>query len=137
MIAGVKNLLCAQGRVEQTQLHIFLQHILRSKIQNLAAAKARAGRESPSPETPFLPALPERAAEAVGKIPESLILERVTGIEPVSSAWKADIKTIILYPQIAKFSSLFNCSSQIINILLIPARIAITGRSVNFYLIFH
>lgn len=58
MIAGVKNLLCAQGRVEQTQLHIFLQHILRSKIQNLAAAKARAGRESPSPETPFLPALP-------------------------------------------------------------------------------
>ena len=29
-------------------------------------------------------------------------MERVTGIEPVSSAWKADIKAIILYPQVAK-----------------------------------
>ena len=29
-------------------------------VKNSAAAKARAGREFPSPETPFLPAPPER-----------------------------------------------------------------------------
>ena len=35
------------------------------------------------------------------------ILERVTGIEPVSSAWKADIKAIIRYPPALLFCKSF------------------------------
>lgn len=33
------------------------------------------------------------------------ILERVNGIEPSSSAWKADALTVVLYPQIRNTKS--------------------------------
>ena len=59
-IFGRNNMLCAHGRVGQTQPHIFLRRISQSEIRNSAAAKARAGREFLSPQPPFLPALPER-----------------------------------------------------------------------------
>ena len=39
-------MLCGHGRAGQTQLLLFLRRILRSKIRNSAAAKARAGRAS-------------------------------------------------------------------------------------------
>ena len=41
----------------------------------------------------------EKRNSAAAEKSESLILERVTGIEPVYSAWKADILTIVLYPR--------------------------------------
>ena len=52
------NLLCAHGRVGQTQLHIFLRRILRSKIRNSAAAEKRGRAKNSFPPTPFLFARP-------------------------------------------------------------------------------
>ena len=43
----------------------------------------------------------------VGQKPESLILERVTGIEPVSSPWKGDIIAFIRYPQVSNILYVF------------------------------
>src|SRR3989338_11518381 len=56
-ILGSKNLLCAHGRVGQTQLHIFLRRISQSEIRNLAAAEKRGRAKIHSPQPPsFLPA---------------------------------------------------------------------------------
>ena len=53
------------------------------------------------------------ARDFVGKKEKSFIVERVGGIEPPSSAWKAVVITIILYPPAQFFDySKFNLSSK-------------------------
>jgi len=50
-------LLCAHGRVGQTQLHIFLRRILQSEIRNSAAAESEGGQKFLPPQPlSFLPA---------------------------------------------------------------------------------
>ena len=56
---GVKILLCAHGRVGQTQLHIFLRRISQSEIRNSAAAESEGGQK-------FLPPQPSMREISTG-----------------------------------------------------------------------
>ena len=63
-IFGRNNMLCAHGRVGQTQPHIFLRRISRSEIRNSAAAKKSESESEggqklvPCHDTEFLPPTP-------------------------------------------------------------------------------